>query len=73
MKNISAGSKDVSMWRGLAILFTLCGMAISPEDIQSVALIGAMIVGAIEALLKLIFNVNLSDEEEEKDLKGKPQ
>jgi hypothetical protein len=44
--------RESSTWRGVAILLTLSGIAISPEQAEDIAMGGAALVGVLGAFFR---------------------
>lgn len=41
--------KEPSTWRGLALIFTACGIALKPEQVEAITFVGLFVSGIIGA------------------------
>jgi len=52
MKYLLDRLKEPSTWRGLAILATVFGININPEQVNAIVTVGGCVIGAIGAFTK---------------------
>ena len=48
-KYIKARLKEPSTWRGLCLILTACGVAVSPQQMEAIMFVGLLIAGGLGA------------------------